>query len=352
MNIAKCPFGRLDDRQIDLYALENDRGMVVKITNYGGIVTSIVVPDKHGNRAEVVCGFDSLEGYFSEEYKANSPYFGCIVGRYAGRIKDGKFVIDGNEYQLATNDGPNHLHGGVVGFDKVVWNVAGTSQDSDHVALQLSRTSPDGEESFPGQLEVVVEYRLTNNNELRIHYQAATNKTTPLSLTNHTYFNLNGFHDKILDHQVQISSDRYLVPDETNVPVGEEARVAGTACDLNTPRRIGDAFEELPMGFEHYYVFNNLSEAVNKVAEVHEATSGRKLEVFTSEPGALFYTGRYTSDALQRESGAQFGQFRGFCIETSKFPNGPNLAGAPKSLLAPGEQYDETTIYKLSWEEV
>ncbi len=349
MNIEKCPFGRLDDRQIDLYTLENDNGMSVKITNYGGTVTSIVVPDRDGQPSDIACGFDTLEGYFSNAYRANSPYFGCLVGRYAGRIKDGKFTIGDRQYQVATNDSPNHLHGGVKGYDKCVWDVAGTVEEANAVALKLSLNSDDGDESFPGTVQVAVEYRLTGDNELRIRYQAETDQATPLSLTNHTYFNLNGFQEKIMDHVVQISSDRYLVPDETNVPVGEEATVAGSVCDFNCPQRIGDAFGELPMGFEHYYAFSKPVGSLGKVAEVTEATSGRKLEVFSSEPGALLYTGRYTSDDLRRESGAQFGQFRGFCIETSKYPNGPNIPGAPSSVLEPGATYDETTIYKISW---
>ncbi len=349
MQIAKEPFGEIDSQSVDLFTLENDNGLTVKITTYGGTVTSIVVPDSKGNRSDIVCGFDTLAGYFADEYKANSPYFGCLVGRYAARIKDGKFTIDGREYQVATNDGPNHLHGGVRGFDKRVWGVAGTSEDAASVALSLALTSEDGEESFPGTVKVVVEYRLTNDNELRINYQAETDRATPLSLTNHTYFNLNGFQDKILDHVLQLKSDRCLVPDETNVPVGEEAAVAGTAADFNEPRRIGDAFGELPLGFEHFYAFPKPVGLLEKVAEVSEPASGRKLEVLSTEPGTLFYTGRYTSDALRRESGAQFGQFRAFCIETSKYPNGPNIDGAPRSVLQPGEKYDETTIYKLSW---
>ncbi|RME95934.1 MAG: galactose mutarotase, partial [Verrucomicrobia bacterium] len=185
--------------------------------------------------------------------------------------------------------------------------------------------------------------------ELRIRYLSRTDKPTPLSLTNHTYFNLNGFKDRILDHVVQLLSDRYLVPDETNVPVGEEAAVAGTACDFNQHKRLGEAFKELPLGFEHYYVFRKPDGELAKVAEITEPTSGRKLEVLTTEPGGLFYTGRYTSDELRREDGTQFGKFRGFCLETSKYPNGPNIAGSPRSILLPGETREDVTVFKLSW---
>ena len=348
MKITAVPFGQVDGRPVDLFALENDQGVTVKITNYGGVVTSIVVPDRAGNRQDIACGFNSLDGYFSEVYKANSPYSGCIVGRYAARIKDGVFTVDGRRYQVATNDGPNHLHGGIIGFDKQVWGAAHSQQD-DACALRLGLVSPNGQEGYPGTVCVVVEYRLTQSNELQIHYTAETDRTTPLSLTNHTYFNLNGFKDQVLDHTVQISSDRDLVPGETNVPSGEERSVSGTACDFRTPIRLGDAFEQLPNGFEHYYVFAASDGSVNRVAEFAEASTGRTLEVFTSEPGMLFYTGYYTSDDLAREDGTRFGQFRAFCCETSKYPNGPNIPGSPRSMLQAGQQYDETTVFKFGW---
>ena len=349
MKITSVPFGQVDSQPVNLFTLENDQGVTVKITNYGGIVTSIVVPDCTGNRGDITCGFDSLDGYFSEAYKANSPYFGCIVGRYAARIKDGTFTVDGQQYQVAKNDGPNHLHGGIVGFDKRVWD-AETSEEADASVLRLTLVSPDGEEGYPGTVKVIVEYRLTQDNELKIRYTAQADRATPLSLTNHTYFNLNGFSDRVLDHQVQIHSERYLVPDESNVPVGEERAVAGSACDFRQPRRLGDSFEELPNGFEHYYVFAASDGSVNKVAEFADASTGRSLEVYTSEPGMLFYTGYYTSDDLARDDGTRFGQFRAFCCETSKYPNGPNIPGSPRSILQPGQQYDETTVFKFGWE--
>ena len=229
MEITREPFGELDGQAVERFTLKNDHGVAVKIITYGGTVTSLLVPDRDGNTADIVCGFDTLEGYFGDEYKANSPYFGCLVGRYAARIKDGKFSIDAAEHQVARNDGPNHLHGGIKGFDKRIWDVVGTSETDDSVSLTLSLDSEDGEESFPGNLKVQVEYQLTNGSELRIHYTATTDRATPVSLTNHTYFNLNGFSDKVLDHIVQLHSDRFLVPDETNVPVGAEEAVAGTS---------------------------------------------------------------------------------------------------------------------------
>ena len=350
MSITQTPFGSFDGRDVDLFTLSNPAGMVVKITNYGGTVTSIVVPDRQGKAADIVCGFDTLDGYFSEACRGNSPYFGCIVGRYAGRVKDGRFQVppDDHVYSIACNDGSNHIHGGIKGFDKRVWNAA-PKQDGDDAVLELSLRSADGEEGYPGNLEVKVEYRLTPTNELRIRYHATTDQATPIALTNHTYFNLNGFTDKILDHVVTLHSDRYLVPDESNVPVGEEALVEGTLCDFRQPRRVGDCFSALPMGFEHFYVFESQGKTPGIVARINEPTSGRTLEVLTTEPGGLFYTARYTSDALQREDGTAFGQFRAFCMETAKYPNGPNIEGAPNCILRPGEVYDETTVYRLSW---
>lgn len=348
MSVTTSPFGQFDGRDIDLFTLENPGGVTVKITNYGATVTSIEMPDRDGNRANVVCGFDTLDGYFGDAYRGNSPYFGCTVGRYAARIKDGKFTVGGREHQVATNDGPNHLHGGIVGFDKRVWD-AECTEDGDGVALKLGLVSPDGEEGYPGTVKVAVEFRLTPNNELRIRYTAETDSATPLSLTNHTYFNLGGFADKILDQTAQILSDRCLVPDETNVPVGQEAQVAGTAADFTAPKRIGDAFAELPNGFEHYYVFNKPHGSLDRVATFADEKSGRTLEVQTTEPGMLFYTGYYTSDDLGREDGTQFGQFKAFCSETSKYPNGPNIPGAPGSVLEPGGKYDETTVFKFGW---
>jgi aldose 1-epimerase len=347
MTISRAAFGRVDGRDADLFTLANDRGMVVKLTTYGGIVTSLVMPDRDGRRADIVCGFDSLAGYLSAAYRANAPYFGCLVGRYAGRIKDGRFPLGGGTRQLACNDGPNHLHGGVKGFDRCVW-AAEPATDAGDAVLTLSRLSPDGEEGYPGNVAVSVEHRLTDRNELRIRYRATTDRATPLALTNHTYFNLNGFTDRILDHVVRIAADRFLVPDETNVPVGAEAAVAGTACDFNAPRRLGDAFGAMPEGFEHYYVFARPAGTLEPVATVREPAGGRTLDVLTTEPGALFYTGRYTSDALRREDGTRFGRFRAFCLETAKPPNGPNLP-VPQGILHPGQIYDETTVYRFGW---
>jgi aldose 1-epimerase len=347
MNISSIPFGSVDGQVVDLFTLSNDHGMVVKITNYGGIVTSMLVPDKNGRAEDIVCGFDTLDGYFSETYTGNSPYFGCLVGRYAARIKDGKFKVNGIDYTVDTNDGPNHLHGGIKAFDKRVWT-AEVFEDNGIAGVKLYLMSPEGDGGYPGNLEVIVNYSLNKNNEFSIEYSAVTDKATPLSLTNHTYFNLNAFDGKILDHKASIASDKFLVPDHSNVPVGEERMVANTVWDYNQAKPIGDVFAESEMGFETYYVFSKPLNSFAKVAEFSDPQSGRNLEVSTSEPGMLFYTGFYTSDELQRESCTKFGQFKAFCCETSRYPNGPNITGAPDTILLPEAEYKSRTVFKLS----
>ena len=344
MNISKVPFGSVDGVEVELYTLENANGVTAKITNYGGIITSLVVPDNQGGKADIVCGFDTLEGYFSEAYQTNSPYFGCLVGRYAARIKDARFTVDGVEYPVAANDGANHIHGGIKGFDKCVWDA-----EVEGECLKLRLTSPDGDEGYPGTVNVTVRYELTEDNELAIRYSATTDKATPLSLTNHTYFNLGGFNDSILDTEAMIVSDKLLTVDETNVQMGDEFSVAGTVWDYNDPKPLSAVFTEKEMGFETYYIFSKPVGAFDKVAEFKDHASGRKLEVLTSEPSMLMYTGFYTSDELKRESGARFGQFRAFCCETSRYPNGPNIPGAPGCVLKAGEAFQSKTVFRLEW---
>ncbi|MDI1335826.1 MAG: galactose mutarotase [Lacunisphaera sp.] len=357
MSITQQPFGQIDDHPVSLFTLANANGMVAKITNYGGIVTSLQVPDRSGKSADIVCGFNTLDGYFSEAYRKNSPYFGCLVGRYVGWIKDGTFEMadrldsaagERRRYQLSRNAGAGHIHGGVKGFDKRVWTAKASEEGGDAV-LTLTLRSADGEEGYPGNVDVEVEYRLTSRNELAMRYRARTDRTTPFTMTNHTYFNLNGFADKVLDHEVQILSDRCLAADEGGIPTAQEVPVAGTDCDFRKPRLLGDAFRGMPLGFEHFYLFPPGSRPPVQIATVRHSGTGRKIEVLTTEPGMLFYTGRYTSDELQREDGTRFGQFRALCAETAKYSNGPNIPGAPKCFLHPGEAYDETTIYRFSW---
>ena len=348
MRIIPSNFGSFEGQIIQQYTLENDQGMSVKVATYGATITSITIPDANGSPIDIVCGFDTLDGYFSPAYQQNAPYFGCTVGRYASRIKSGTFSLDGQTYQLATNDGPNHLHGGLKGFDKRVWS-AKVLDGKETVGVEMTLESPHLEEGYPGNVKVSVTFTLNNNNELGITYRGETDQATPLSLTNHTYFNLSGFQQTIEDHRATILSDVYLSPDETNVPVGGISPVSGSAADLRSGRLLKEAFAQLPTGFEHYYTFDQSVNELRKVAEFEDTLSGRKLEVSTTEPGMLFYTGYFTSNDLQRESGDQYGRYRAFCCETHRYPNGPNIIDAPGSVTRPGQVYESSTRFKVDW---
>ena len=339
--------GNYQGQEISQYSLSNAAGLQVNIMNYGATITSIYVPMADGQTKNIVCGFDTLEGYFREDYLQNAPYFGCTVGRYASRIKDGKFTIDGQDYSLAVNNGSNHLHGGLVGFDKKVWTAA-IIEDEKAQALKMSLQSEDMEEGYPGNVTVEVTFKLNDDNELFIHYDAITDKTTPLSLTNHTYFNLSGFSNTIKQHKVNIKSTTILEPDHTNVPVGKVASVISTPADLSNGKVLGDCFSQMETGFEHYYIFDKQNNQLGLAAEITDLQSGVHLEISTTEPGALFYTGFFTSDTLQRENGEQYGKYRGLCFETSRYPNGPNIPNSPGSLTKPGERYISQTVFKFS----
>ena len=346
-NVNKHVFGAFQGQDVEVFTLVNDNGMSVEIMTYGATITSIKVPSKAGAVDDVVCGFDDFSDYFSDEYKANSPYFGCTVGRYAARVKDGVFKLDTGKFTVAQNDGSNHLHGGIVGFDKRLWQAEVVSVDGAS-GVTMSLFSADGDEGYPGDLQVSVTFVLTHDNKLRITYDAKTTETTPLSLTNHSYFNLSGFKHDIKDHKVEISASRFLLPDDTNVPVGDIADV-DEWTDFRGLKSLRPAFDGLKNGFEHFYLFDDASHQLKTVATVSEPESGRTMTVKTTEPGMLFYTGFYTSDRLQRNDNVKFGQFRGLCFETSKYPNGPNIEGAPRSVLAAGDNYSETTEYQFNW---
>ncbi|RED95244.1 aldose epimerase family protein [Marinoscillum furvescens] len=341
MNIKKSYLGEVAGQHIDSYALTNDQGLCVKVMTYGATITSIKLPDG----SEMVCGFDTLEGYFQKAYLENAPYFGCTVGRYASRIKDGQFELDGNRYTLAVNDGSNHLHGGLQGFDKRVWQ-AEASQTDHEVSVSMRLFSPHMEEGYPGNVSVQVTFTLTQDNAIRIRYAATTDQATPLSLTNHSYFNLSGFQRDISGFEVSIHSDTLLVPDDTNVPVGDKRPVSGVE-DLRSGRVLKDAFEELETGFEHFYVLPDEG-TLKDVAKVSDPDSGRVLTVLSTEPGVLFYTGYFTSDKLKRESGAQYGKYRAFCLETSRYPNGPNLPEASGAITTPESPYASETVFQFS----
>lgn len=347
MHITHHLFGTYQGQDIEEYVVTNNNGLVVKVTNYGATITSIIVPGDKGD-CNLVCGFDALEGYFSEAYKNNAPYFGCTVGRYASRVKDGKFSLDGKEYTLAVNDGPNHLHGGLTGFDKKIWT-ARPIQNESEAGITMSLKSPHMEEGYPGNVEVKVTFKLNDKNELSMAYEGTTDRPTPLSLTNHTYFNLSGFKHTIENHKATIFSNRHLLPDETNVPLGQVEDLAGTAADLRQGKLFRDAFAGLETGFEHYFLFDKEFGRRTPVAEFEDVDSGRTLEIESTEPGMLFYTGYFTSPKLKRENGDQFGKFRGFCCETHRYPNGPNIPGSPGSITRPNEKYTSQTIYRFGW---
>ena len=346
-HITQRIIGTHEDQKVVEYTLTNKNGMIVKVINYGATITSIVIPDGSGGTKNIVCGFDELEGYFGEDYLDNAPYFGCTVGRYASRIKDGRFTIDDVNYNLAINNGTNHLHGGLAGFDKKVWN----AKTVENAGVIMNLVSPDMDEGYPGKVDLKINFSLIDNNEIIISYDAMTDKSTPLSLTNHSYFNLSGFTETIENHIGQIDSNTILAPDSSNVPVGEIEDVSGKIDDLRIGKRLGDCFQEMATGFEHYYVFDKPIHELAKVASFTDQSSGTKLEISTTEPGALFYTGYFTSDKLRRESGDQYGRYRGLCFETSRYPNGPNLLESPHSITKPNERYTSTTIFKISQEE-
>lgn len=346
-NIKHTIIGTHQDQEIKQFTLTNSQGMELTIINYGATITAINTSDSDGGLKNLVCGFNTLEGYFQEAYIQNAPYFGCTVGRYASRIKDGRFSIDGQDYSLAVNNGSNHLHGGLVGFDKKIWDAEVI--ESDGVAkLQMSLQSAHMEEGYPGNLSIKVLFSLNEENEISMEYEGNTDQSTPLSITNHTYFNLSGFEHSIEQHKAIVNSSKILAPDETNVPVGVVEDVTGTIVDLQDGRLLRDCFKDMETGFEHYYLFNKSVDSLEKVAEFTDTKSKRKLEIMTTEPGALFYTGYFTSDELRRENGDQFGRYRGFCFETSRYPNGPNLSESPNSITHPNETYKSQTIFRIS----
>ncbi|HSG67873.1 MAG TPA: aldose epimerase family protein [Bacteroidales bacterium] len=341
MKITRETFGIVDASEVYLFTMSNNSGMTVKVTNYGGIVTSILTPGRDGTTADVVLGFDDLQSYLD-----GHPYFGSIVGRYGNRIAKGKFTIDGTEYSLATNNGPNHLHGGIKGFDKVVWE-AKTKSYPDSAMVVLKYNSPDMEEGYPGNLKIRIAYILTNENELKIRYQAKTDKATPVNLTHHSYFNLGGSQDNALGHILTIAADKYVAVDENLIPTGELKAVAGTPMDFTSPHSIGERIDEVEGGYDHTYVLNNKGSML-KVADAWDQASGRFMEVFTTEPGIQFYSGNFLDGSLTGKGGIIYNKHHGFCLETQHFPDSPNHPEFPNTILQPGEEYGYTTIYKFS----
>ncbi|WP_157208949.1 aldose epimerase family protein [Mariniflexile maritimum] len=348
MAITKSTFGTYKGKTVTQYALSNTHGMTVKIMDYGATITSLQVTDKYGETKEIACGFDSFESYFSEAYKNNSPYFGCIVGRYSSQIKDAKFTLNGKEFLLAANCGNNNLHGGKEGFDKKMWKAELVNVKNASAALKMSLKSNHLEEGFPGNVAVSVLFSLNDANELLMDYTAVPDADTPLSLTNHCYFNLSSFSESIENHQVQVNTNKRLVLDDSGAATGEVVQLDGKADDLRTPKRIGDVHNAMNDGFEHFYVFDNPKQNLKQVATISSEKDGLTLEVSTTEPCMLLYSGKYTSDALKRESGDAFGKYRGFCCETHRYPNGPNIENSPRSITKKGETFKSTTVFKFN----
>lgn len=345
--VQKQDFGKIaDGTPVDLYTLSNATGMKVSIMTYGGIITRLEVPDKAGKSGDVVLGFDSLDGYLKTH-----PYFGALIGRYGNRIAKGRFKLNGVEYKLATNNNNlNHLHGGVKGFDKAVWK----ANAIDARTLELTHTSPDGDEGYPGTLNVKVVYTLAeNSNEFRIDYTATTDKDTVTNLTNHTYFNLAGSGDN-LGHLVTLTADRFTPVDAGLIPTGELKPVKGTPFDFTSPHAIGERINQndpqlkAGQGYDHNFVLNNSTGTLALAARVEEPTSGRVLEVSTTQPGVQFYTGNFLDGSLTGKGGVKIGHRAGFCLETQHFPDSPNQPKFPTTVLKPGETMRSTTVWKFS----
>jgi len=337
-----------DGTEAKLYTLTNSHGLKATISSYGGTVTTLMVPDKAGKMGNIVLGFDSVGGYQSPAFLKSSPYFGALIGRYGNRIAKGKFKLGSETYSLATNNGANSLHGGLKGFDKVLWN-ATPGSTSEGQTLTLSYLSKDGEEGYPGNLQVTVVYTLTNDDALKIDYTAITDKATPVNLTNHSYFNLAYGQDKnILDHLVTIPADRYTVVNDQLIPTGELRPVEGTPFDFREPHAIGARIGQVPGGYDHNWVLNDASgEGMHPAATVYEPTTGRTMEVMTTEPGVQFYTGNFLDGTLTGTAGVNYPKNYGFCLETQHFPDSPNQPKFPSTTLKPGETLRSTTVYKF-----
>lgn len=343
LNISKDSFGKTHDgTNVDIYTLTNGNGMTVKITNFGGIVTQILAPDRNGKMADVVLGFDTLDGYLGK-----FPYFGVIAGRYANRIAKGKFSIDGTEYSLATNNGPNHLHGGNVGFDKKVWK-ASKFRTADTVGVKLNYLSIDMEEGYPGNLSSTVTYELTGDNELKISYKATTDKATVINLTNHSYFNLAGQDSgDILGHIMSFNAANFTPVDDELITTGQIEPVKGTPWDFTTANTIGSRIAQIPGGYDHNYVLNSQDGTLAPAVTVHEPNTGRLMEMSTTEPGVQFYTGNFL-DGSVKGKGTTYNKHNGFCLEAQHYPDSPNKPQWPSAVLRPGQTYTQTTVYKFS----
>ncbi len=343
MNVEKEVFGHLPDgTAIEIFTLKNATGIEARIMTYGATLVSLKLPDREGRFTDVNLGFDSLEGYLGE-----NPYFGCTVGRYANRIGQGRFTLEGKEYELARNDGDNHLHGGIKGFDKVAWK-AEPLEEMDAVGVKFTTISEDDEEGYPGNLACTVVYRLTSADELRINYEADTDKATPINLTNHAYWNLAGQGEgDILGHVLETEAERYTAVSAGLIPTGEILPVAGTPLDFTRPHPIGERIGEVEGGYDHNFVLRSGGGTLALAARVVDPESGRAMEIYTDQPGIQFYSGNFLDGTITGKGGRVYERHFGFCLETQHFPDSPNHPEFPSTILRPGEKYATVTVHKF-----
>ncbi|HSV99766.1 MAG TPA: aldose epimerase family protein [Sedimentisphaerales bacterium] len=345
MNIHTELFGRTPEGgEAFLYTLANAKGLRARITNYGAIVVSMEVPDRHGKLDDVLLGHDTLEGYLTRG--------GCaaaVIGRYANRIGNARFTLDGIEYALAANNGPNHLHGGLKGFDKKLWTPEEVTASENQAWVKLSYLSKDGEEGYPGNLRVLVTYTLTNDDELRMSYEAQTDKKTVVNLTNHAYWNLAGQgNGDVLGHELMINANRFTVFDKGQIPTGITVSVAGTPLDFLSPRKIGSRIRQLGNGYDHNYVLNGAAGAMKLCGTAYDPTTGRSMEVTTTEPGVQLYTANHMNGSLIGKGGKAYVKYAAFCLETQHYPDSPNKPQFPSTVLEPGKKFSSQTVHKFS----
>ena len=346
MNIKKEIFGQgPKGEKVFLFTLVNPNGITVKITNYGAIITAIEMADKQGKKENIVLGFRTLEEYLSADYLANYPYFGAVCGRYCNRIAGGKLNVEGVDYQLCINNGPNHLHGGQTGFDKMVWSPK-TIEMPDFVGLELKYRSVHLEENYPGNLDVTVLYKLTHKNEFQIEYKAVTDRTTVVNLTNHTYFNLTSGKENVFNHQLQLNGKKRTLTSPDLIPTGELAEVAGTPFDFTKFKPIGERIGELPDGYDNNFVLDNPDHKIVCAGKLKEEKSGRSLTIYTSEPGIQLYTGFYIP-TITGKDGRTFGKYSGVALETQHYADSPNHPEFPSTTLRAGETYESRTTYQF-----
>jgi len=350
MGLEKKAFGTTPDgRGVELFVLTNAHGIRASIMTFGGVMVSLETPDRKGKLTDILLGFDNAADYA----KPSCPYFNSIIGRYGNRIAKGRFVLDGKTYTLATNNGPNHLHGGIKGFDKVHWRAEPAGGEG-KAGVKLSYVSPDGEEGYPGKLSVAVTYALTDQDELVVEYEAQTDKPTVVNLTQHNYYNLAGpGAGDVLQHELHLNAEQYTPVNDELIPTGAAASVKGTVFDFRTPRAMGERIAQTPgkpNGYDHNFVLHKPAGATGPTlaARVVEPTSGRAMEVHTTEPGVQFYSGNFLDGTLRGKGGVVYGKHHGFCLETQHFPDSPNQPQFPSTVLRPGQKYATTTVHKFS----